>query len=188
MIQLPRIIGFCGLQGSGKDTCCKELVKHLGYTHDYFAKPVYDLLWKMNPIIDGAIGSAELQELVNTHGWDEAKRKYPEVRRYLQFLGTEAGRDIHGENCWIYAMERRNRGVSYLAVSDVRFANEGYWIHDCGGILVHVIRDNAPEQHSNHRSEQFPIHTLAHYTLTNNGEPSEIWPQIERIINDWRSI
>lgn len=189
MKELPRIIGFCGLQGSGKDTCCKELVKH-GYTHDYFAKPVYDLLWKMDPDIycmeSGKHHS--LQLLVHAIGWEAAKRKYPQVRHYLQFLGTEAGRDIHGEDCWVYAMERRNRGVHYLAISDVRFANEGYWIHDCGGILVHVVRDTIPYQHDNHRSEKFPIHTLAHYTLTNNGAPSEIWPKIERIITDWRKI
>lgn len=189
MKELPRIIGFCGLQGSGKDTCCKELVKH-GYTHDYFAKPVYDLLWKMNPTIEipDWYETAKLQYLVNNYGWDQTKRDYPEIRRYLQFVGTEAGRDIHGEDCWIKAMDNRNVGVRYLAISDVRFANEGYWIQDCGGLLVHVVRDNTPEQHSNHRSEKFPIHTLAHYTLTNNGAPSEIWPQIERIINDWRSI
>jgi hypothetical protein len=75
-------------------------------------------------------------------GWDRAKQ-LREVRTLLQRMGTEAGRDIHGEDCWVLAAERdlaNALGAAPLAITDVRFPNEAAFIHRHGGVLWRINR------------------------------------------------
>lgn len=88
-----------------------------------------------------------LSKLVQEVGWNEAK-KNKEVRRLLQRIGTEGGRNVVGETVWIKLMEQEIRTWSTfkkaqgapIVITDVRFLNESEWIRKKGGIVVRIDR------------------------------------------------
>ncbi len=131
------LVAIHGKLGTGKDTLASFLTDHTPYS---FADPLRKGLLALNPWVlltetdlirinstpyygwpfEGWI---PLNILVEAVGWDEAK-KNPEVRRLMQKYGTEAGRDIHGENCWIDLGEEFVGNHEKVAIRDVRFHNE----------------------------------------------------------------
>jgi len=140
------LIGIHGLYGVGKDTVAQIIHEVYGHEIKHFAEPVYKSLWNLNPLIDMPSGQApiykRLQDIVLDHGWDYAK-SIPEVRRGLQVTGTENGRDIHGEYCWVgcaetefHAYGSQHKTDPHWAYSDLRFENELQWVTSvCGGVI-----------------------------------------------------
>lgn len=151
-----RIVGISGWKRHGKDSAAKPLIAD-GLTLMKFADPVYDGLLALDPYVSTQRVPARpdlgeptdghrmvrLSELVATWGWDKVKEEYDEVRRLLQFYGTEAGRGIHGWDCWVDAAWRR-APEGDLVFTDVRFINEAQSIVDRGGEIWRVIRPGAP--------------------------------------------
>lgn len=171
--QLPKLIGLKGAIGAGKDTVANYLVAHFGYTKRGFSDPVYESLYALNPpVIVGHHRVIHLQVLVDRHGWDFVKRTYPAVREWLRVVGTEAGRDVHGENCWVTVLDQRRHagGDIRTAIRDVRFANEAQYILDNGGEIWEIQGRTSPEVASlkQHRSEGnlFPITRVLHNDST----------------------
>lgn len=143
------LIGIHGLYGVGKDAVAQIIHEVYGHEIKHFAEPVYKSLWNLNPWVLLDCGEFKrLQDIVLDHGWDYAK-SIPEVRRGLQVTGTENGRDIHGEDCWVeYAAKQYDefmpaygeRGLELQwAYSDLRFENEGEWLFDMNGATIKVI-------------------------------------------------
>ena len=83
-------IGLVGTAGAGKDTVANELVQMYGYTRVAFADPVRAALLAVDPLVADEQGNLRLSTAVETLGWENAKRLYPEVRYLLQRLGTDA--------------------------------------------------------------------------------------------------
>lgn len=84
-------------------------------------------------------GRVRLATIVQDFGWDEAKG-IPEVRRFLQRLGTDAVRTHLGDDAWVLAFDRaRNRSVDTVA-TDVRFPNEAEYIVRNGGLVIRIDR------------------------------------------------
>lgn len=140
---MSQTIGLTGYAGSGKDTAAEALLA-IGWERRAFADPLRDGLLALDPLVcvgDGRNeGYVRLSYLVRTEGWDNAKRQYGEVRRLLQVYGTEAGRNIHGQDCWIKAARATMLpGVDYV-FTDVRFPNEVEMIHQAGGIVIRIDR------------------------------------------------
>lgn len=148
------IIGCTGPAQVGKDSVGKVLVDHFGYTRIAFADKMKAALYALNPWVTPRdvksgvefkqfpTGTWKLQQVVDSVGWDRAKL-LPEVRGLLQRLGTEAGRDVLGEDVWIEAAWKDLDTPLYAArvvVTDVRFENEARWIRNHGGQVVHVSR------------------------------------------------
>lgn len=106
--------------GVGKDTMASFLTDHTPYS---FADPLRKGLLALDPWIPTDDGRRRLSDVVSTEGWDEAK-KIPEVRRLMQKYGTEAGRDIHGQDCWIDLAEEFVGNHEKVAIRDMRFQNE----------------------------------------------------------------
>lgn len=145
------LIGLTGAAGSGKDTFADFLVKNHGFKRIGFADAVRDAALALNPIIHaendtrGSVYINRLNEYVDAIGWDKAKRELPEVRRILQLIGTEVGRQILGENCWVdIAAKKVKPGGSYV-FSDMRFLNEQQFIERQGGLTVKLIRPHNPD-------------------------------------------
>ena len=73
------------------------------------------------------------------------------VREYLQRYGTEAHRDIFGEDFWVQQLDLTGHSNRLVFVTDVRFDNEAAAIRRAGGKIIEVIGDKAGAYQ--HRSE-----------------------------------
>lgn len=166
------LVGITGRAQHGKDTVAQVLVQYFGFVRVGFADALKELAYATNPYIPGI---ATLQTVVDEMGWEEAKR-YPEVRRFLQVLGTKA-RDILGSDVWIDAAERKMIAAAPNPVvfSDVRFPNEADFIHRWHGVLLRVTRpgfDNGVDPL--HPSELFVPDLPAAADIINDGTVEEL--------------
>lgn len=138
---LPKIIALNGEIGSGKDTAATYLAHNFGYKMIGFSDPVYESLYRLNPpIIIAHHRAVYLQTLVDKHGWDAAKRMYPAIRQMLRITGTENGRDVHGDWCWINILSKRIKqdGHPRWVIRDLRFPEEVEWTQSEGGVIWRV--------------------------------------------------
>lgn len=167
------IVGLMGYAQVGKDTVAKTLVEEHGFTRIAFADALRDAAYALDPIIGavshvyGGVVETRLRHTVDRLGWDEAKQN-PEVRRILQVLGTEAGRDIHGVNCWVDVAMRKVHGTGRYVFTDVRFPSESTAIMRERGTLVRVRRQGF-EPVNGHISETAVDHVEPHFTIYNDG-------------------
>lgn len=174
------LVGFTGAAGSGKDTAAQALKD---FVHIRFAEPVYQGIEAINPLLlvddwDGSPQAIRLATLVQDVGWDKAKEK-PEVRRLLQRYGTEAGRDIHGQDCWINIAKRRIRKElsesKRVKVTDVRFENEAMAIAALKGCIIRVVGPQRREGvDSSHSSENGITDTYVSWNVVNDGSIEDL--------------
>lgn len=126
---------MAGLKTSGKSTASKILVDEYGFRRVAFADRLKELVYEENPQIYMMGGFQRLQEMVDNHGWDKAK-KYAEVRQTLQRVGV-AHRKLFGDDFWIDQLEQEYpdlwRANTRYVLDDARFENEGTWIKDFEG-------------------------------------------------------
>ncbi|WP_328742138.1 hypothetical protein OG436_14000 [Streptomyces caniferus] len=136
------LIGLAGAARSGKDTAAQALLES-GWTRRAFADKVRDVLYAMDPVLNGdewSDGYATVRYEVDAHGWEHVKEEYPVVRQYLQRLGTEGGRSLLGENVWVDALFRDYETWGPTVITDVRFPNEADAIRERGGLVVAIQR------------------------------------------------
>ena len=174
------LIAFAGQKRSGKDTAASALTEH-GFTSVAFADKVRESVATLNPIIGSLNGWGEVRlSEAFAEGWtwetiygNTASPYDSEVRRLLQFMGTDVGRNILGENCWVEIIQRRIReeGLKKVAISDCRFINEAQWVHDVGGTVVRILRPATDDPNPVHASEiiDFPCDI----TIVNDGTLEE---------------
>lgn len=83
-------------------------------------------------------------------------KRVPDVRKFLQRLGTEVGRNLLYENVWVDVASRRitealQRG--HVFITGIRFPNELEMIRNLGGLSVYVDRKlESSEPHSSETS------------------------------------
>lgn len=181
----PLVVGLCGYAQSGKDTLAALLVEQRGYERRAFADNMREMLLRINPLVlgnptEGAFHPTRLKRLVETHGWEQAK-KIDEVRSLLQRLGTEAGRGILGDNVWVDALFAQPIH-SPIVISDVRFPNEAERIHQEGGFVVRIIRDGVTPPNS-HISET--AYSDQDFIIHNNSTPQAMVDSYELCLNRW---
>jgi dephospho-CoA kinase len=119
------IIGLSGYAQTGKDTVADILVLQHGFKRVAFADKIRECLYTLNPIVN-LVGNEPiyLRHLVDTSGWDKAKQNY-EVRRLLQTLGADVGRELIDPNLWVeMTMSKLNAYTDNIVITDVRFPNE----------------------------------------------------------------
>lgn len=106
------------------------------------------------------------------------------VRSFLQRYGTEAHRDVFGQDFWLDAALPIGRGAieyddSLYVVTDVRFANEAERVRDLGGVVVRVVGPDSGT--GTHSSEQ----VLDDVDVTiDNAERSDGFANLDRQIAD----
>lgn len=197
-------VPFVGLGGkfeSGKDAFADALVQHHGYHKLGMSDVLADALFELNPYIPTRfIGSELIFEQIREEldwegfnpiepliryrvlaaqiGYTRAKR-FPEVRRLLQMLGTEVGRNLIDTNVWVDVMMRRadklRAAGTPVAITGMRFPNELAAVEAHGGYTVYVWRDRAEsafaeKHHGNnlHSSEHLSYEAFQH-VIYNNG-------------------
>lgn len=177
-------VGIIGRRRVGKDTAANYLVRNHSYARVGFADPVKEAALAINPYVVShhplTGGPGRLHHIVDDYGWEEAKDLVPEVRRLLQRIGDEAGRQIHGENTWIrqaMAKVTSHRLVGRpVVIPDVRYPNEAIALREAGFTLVKITRPgvNRDSATDSHASEVETDKMSPDVTLVNSGSVEDL--------------
>lgn len=175
------MIGLCGKAGAGKDTVAQILIKHRGFTRYAFADAVRDAAEATNPLVLTSNGGdhERLTTVIDRIGWDRAKREVPEARRLLQVIGTEVGRQILGENCWVDIVNRKIKedDSNNPIITDLRFENEQQYVQKKYGFIVQITRPDNPDSiAATHASEQFV--PTPDFVINNDGSLETLEKQV----------
>ncbi|QJD50709.1 deoxynucleoside monophosphate kinase [Streptomyces phage Issmi] len=182
------IIGLSGYARSGKNEAANVLVTR-GWRQAAFADKLRDFLYALNPLIPGhyGAGNLRLRTLIDRTGWDYAKVTYPEVRALLQRAGTEAGRDVLGQNVWVDALLNQHADAPALVVTDCRFPNEADAIRARGGILIRVDRPGVGPAKDKYGRAHVSETSLDDYDfdhrLINDGSVVDLHDKLEGVAN-----
>lgn len=185
------IICLSGYARSGKDEAAKVLVEEFGFTKIAFADKLREFVEAVDPIVGAGVdrlGESDGDTLLrlsqvfkyHTHNgepinWENYKetRFAPEIRRLIQRIGTEGGRDTLGKDTWVNAALSDLPEDAKVVVSDGRFANEMDSVRSLGGYVWRIYRPGVGSDNS-HSSEteavNYPNFSLF---LQNNGTLSE---------------
>lgn len=143
------IIGISGFAGSGKGTIADLLLEH-GFKKISFADKLKDACatifeWDRAMLEGDTSESRAWREEIDE--WWAGRLGIEEFcpRLALQWMGTEAGRKVFGENIWTSALEKYilEHPGDYI-VPDVRFANEVKLINSMRGTTIRVKRGPDP--------------------------------------------
>lgn len=178
---LPPLIGIGGYMTAGKDAAADHLVANHGFVKLGMSDALAEALYALNPLIPSVsfpdLDTMRYRDHLDAVGYTAAKR-HPEVRRLLQVLGTEVGRDIISRSVWIdivtrRIIARREQGQPVI-VTGMRFQNELTAITRLGGDLVWVDRPGVIAPDTSHASEGSVGPQDFEYTLNNTGTLSEL--------------
>lgn len=151
------VIGVTGFRRSGKTTVT-SILKQYGFVHYGFADALRGMATAINPTISLEDAPPEVvsrlreelalrvsgyryADLVRILGYELAK-EIPDLRLYLQRLGTEGVRGTFGPQAWVNALDHRIQTdkPDRVAISDVRFQSEADWVRKQGGVLWRTVR------------------------------------------------
>lgn len=176
------LIGFAGRAGSGKDTAAAVVSSIWGHRRYAIADPIrhaLDRLFRWS-----ASGCSQMNQdfkrrpVLN----DESTGLSFSPRQLAQWLGVEAGRELHGENCWVALMEGEYRQHRRLVVPDIRFSNELESIRRLGGVCILIERPDAqPVAH--HISEHsLPCRSAFDAVIENTSDLQTFTSNVERVL------
>jgi len=176
----PITIGLTGKARSGKSTVAEILRDQHGFTIISFADTLREMALAIDPIIGADMGELVwLSELVgDSNGWERAKDEWPEVRRFLQRLGTDGVRNHLGQSAWVDAWRSKADAASGSVVAaDIRFDNEASAVHEFWDAEVWRIERPGlvdPSGAAGHTSENGIADHLVTRKIVNNGNLSDL--------------
>lgn len=179
----PVLIGLTGKAGAGKNTVADIICELIPGAEQYsLAGPLKEMALRIDPLIweDCEYGiKRHLAEVVADSGWDTAKQ-LPEVRRFLQRLGTEGVRGTFGDDAWVDLMWKwwGKSPAKVGVVTDVRFPNEAETVD----VVIDIFRGE-PELSGDlaaHPSEaqQFSTDVI----ILNTGDMSTLREQVSIVL------
>lgn len=210
-----KLIGLGGELRAGKDEAADRLVEKHGYVKMGMSDVLNEALLKLNPWIEVPGGREEFSilkrysEFHDAVGYVEAK-KNPEVRRLLQVLGTEVGRDMIDPDVWVNMAEARIRNYwargKDVVITAMRFPNELEMLKRLGGHSVWIDRSASERLESfgevdtpgkgvegaesgtegatvgitGHASETSVNADMFTWTLTNEGTLDELYTKVDK--------
>ena len=176
-----KLVGICGHKQHGKSTVAQAFARE-GYERHAFADPFKRMLVELGLTYD--------------HVYGNQKDDKPEilcgktVRRAMETLGTEWGRNLIGEDIWINAWKTRVvpkiLNGAKIVVDDVRFPNEAAAIWGFGGKIIRVTRPELGVPRTTHTSEN-PEAILENYCISNTGGKEALFCAAHRIIGELRA-
>ena len=175
------VIGISGKSGTGKDYIYEKCFKPKGYFR--FALADHLKIWSM------AQHNFTYEEVFIT--------KPDHVRKTLQQLGTEFGRDKYGKDVWLNTASswmthlNTTMGITKFCITDVRFPNEVEYIYSkLNGMVYRIV---APDRASKNKlSPEDRLHSseisLDDYTnfsgfLYNDPGDNNIVDQVDLVVN-----
>ena len=149
---MQKIIGICGLKGSGKDTIAKIICENdSSFITVAFADCVKDIAsimfgWPREMLSGRTIESRAWREQPDVY-WSEAFGFEFTPRRALTTLGTDIIHDTFLKHIWDLNVKKKilSDHKHNFVITDVRFPNEIEMIKSIGGNIVQVERGERPE-------------------------------------------
>lgn len=177
------IIGLSGYAQTGKDTVAKHLVERYGFTRIAFADPIREALYELDPILPDypAVPGIRLSWIVEKAGWEEVKKSSPEVRRMLQRMGTEVGRNLWGQDFWVSQALQEASKHENVVFTDVRFPNELEAILKANGEVWRVVKKDVSAV-NRHSSETALDHYQFNKIITNNGSFEDLHVLVDSLM------
>lgn len=171
-----KLVGITGYAESGKDEFAKSLALRARFHTMAMSDPLLEMARVLNPLLSYDDGQLfELNRVLDALGYTEAK-KITSVRHYLQILGTDAVREIIGNDSWTRAAERvfvpllgEGRNV---AITGIRFDNEAAMIRAYGGVMVKIVREGVGPVNT-HKSDAIDNIHVDH-VVWNNGTLNDL--------------
>lgn len=190
------LVALSGYGGVGKDSVADVLVADYGFKRYAWADTLRLAAEALNPMVDldQNLRTVRYKDAVERVGYNEAKFQYPEVRRILQRLGTEVGRNLISDSVWVDATLRRIRREcdpwDDIVITDTRFNNEVAALKDPeasplrGPVLA--VRVNRPGigPAGEHSSETDLDNYDFDYTIDNNGTLDDLPGTVEEFLKD----
>lgn len=181
------LIGIAGRARAGKDTAAKAL-EPLGYKRVGFADALKRVALEIDPLLYVTLDDdrVTLADVVEADGWEVAKDQFPEVRQFLQTLGTsirslDAGIWVRTAMLTVESLLSDGYGV---VVPDVRFINEVDAIRRAGGIVVRVERPGL-ESTDTHASETELDGFDFDRVIVNCGTPDQLATLVQCAASEW---
>lgn len=190
---MPKVVGICGLIGSGKNTVA-EFLTDRHYTAMALADPIKIVLQDLFTIPTEIL-------------WGPSEKRTGEVRRMLQMFGTDFAREFD-EDVWVKKLLYRitswfNTGedpysLCYLdinnprkdvVVTDVRFPNEAAaLVRNFDARIIRVERPHLPDSEARHHASETEQKNIpAEYisaTICNDGSPAELWQKVDSVVKE----
>ena len=187
----PVVIGISGYANAGKDTLADLLVEHFRFSKLAFADPMREMAMAIDPVVGYAAGEdgedvvIRYSDAVAQVGYQEAKSLYPEIRRFLQRLGTDAGRKILGEDVWVDSGIKRAEQHPRAVFADLRFTNEAQAIRRREGLVFRVNRPGFGPA-NDHESEVGLDGWRFDASFNNNDTIESLLPRLEQVFSRMR--
>lgn len=203
----PVVIGLGGKLRAGKDVVADHLVQEHGFVKVGMSDALHEAMLAIDPFVPVPIAMTRVRRwmfsllfrredevldferysaLCARLGYVEAKA-IPEVRRLLQNLGTEVGRNMIGENTWVNITARKvddHLGIDRpVVVTGIRFPNEVAMIRQFAGVTVWVDRPGlAGGSASGHASENSVDASLFDEVLLNDGTIERLTERVDELL------
>lgn len=180
------LIGLCGYAGAGKDTAAQVLIDEFFFQRIAFADPIKGALLALDPFVPGNTEGSftRLSEFQKDQDWAQVK-EYPEVRRLMQIIGTEVGRNLFDPDIWVKLAEAKllsTMSVGHTVITDVRFPNEARLIKKHRGVLVRVSRPGFGPVNE-HVSDRASENWTYDHQLVNEGDISALHEKARQLVN-----
>lgn len=193
-----KIVGLSGFARTGKDETANALVAEHGYQRVAFADKLRDFVYALNPVIcvgiweyvphagrwvkidHGIHKTVYLQDVIDQYTWLGYKETpySNEIRRLLQRVGTEAGRQVLWDSIWIDAALTGFDDDAKVVVTDARFYNEFDAIRALGGEIWRIERPGVGplnEHASENEATDYPHFAL---TIDNDGTLEDLTKKV----------
>ena len=154
---MTKIIGICGLIGSGKGTVADILEESHGFVKISFADSLKDAVaavfgWQRSLLEGDTDESRAWREEVDVWWAERLGNPHLTPRWVLQQWGTEVCRDGFHKDIWISSVERKIKESSCdVVLPDTRFPNEVDMIQRMNGKVWRVQRGEDPAWFSRYR-------------------------------------
>jgi Deoxynucleotide monophosphate kinase len=157
---MSKLIGICGLIGSGKDTVGEVLVNEYGYSKLSFAGTLKDMTavlfdWDRE-MLEGTTPETRAEREILDPFWSEKLGRDWSPRIALQQMGTEVMRNHLHEDIWLLTLENKLRKHDKVVITDCRFPNEIDFVKE-HGVIWTVDRGKKPDWWNNAVRFNYPV-------------------------------
>ncbi len=174
------LIGLAGAARSGKTSAAQHLAVLFGFIHYALAQPIKAMLAQGFNLGDAHLEGALKEQPLPWLG------KAP--RELMQLLGTEFGRGMVHPDLWLLLAAQNldnlincypgGRGV---VISDLRFENEAAFVRQRGGVVIHILRPDAPGVAAHSSEAGIGIHDND-LVIHNDGELADFLNHVEQAL------